>query len=122
MRIRVYSKGKFYLIECPHGTRVVRCAVDSLPDREVAHDLLLVTHGGEQIAIPTDPCELLPLLAESGRCGLSLIGEPVPDVSLAGAVCPKCNEDDASWLSVEDGSTVAHCDYCGCEFGLDNQL
>ena len=27
MRIRGHSKGKFYLIECPDGTMVVRCAV-----------------------------------------------------------------------------------------------
>ena len=33
MRIRVYSNGKFYLIECPAGTRVVRANL---------HDLLVV--------------------------------------------------------------------------------
>jgi Zn ribbon nucleic-acid-binding protein len=57
-----------------------------------------------------------------GHCDLSLVGEPVPDVNLAGVVCPNCNEDDVSWLSVEDDSNIAHCDYCGCDFGLDNQL
>ena len=121
MRIRVYSKGKFYLIECPDGTTVVRCAVHSVPARADSHDLLVVPFRGQAIAIPADPPELLPLLAESGRCGLSLVGEPVPNVNLAGAVCPNCNEDDVSWLSVEDDSKIAHCDYCGCDFGLDNQ-
>jgi hypothetical protein len=66
------------------------------------------------------PPEVLPLLAESGRCELSLVGEPITNVNLAGSVCPICNKDDVSWLSVEDGSNIAHCDYCGCEFGLDN--
>ena len=122
MRIRVYSKGKFYLIECPEGTRVVRCVVLSDPDSADSHDLLVVPFEGQEIAIPTDPPELLPLLAESGRCGLSLVGEPVPAVSLAGAVCPNCNEDDVSWLSVDDGSNTVHCDNCGCDFGLDSQL
>jgi hypothetical protein len=64
----------------------------------------------------------LPLLAESERFGISLVGEPMSDVDLAGAVCPNCNEDDVSWLSVEDDSRIALCDYCGCEFGLDNDL
>jgi hypothetical protein len=92
----------------------------AVPDRADSHDILVVPFRGQEIAIPTDPPELLPLLAESGRCGLSLVGEPVPDVNLAGVICPDCNEDDVSWLSVEDGSQIAHCDYCGSDFGLDN--
>jgi hypothetical protein len=36
MRIRVYSKGKFYLIECPEGARVVRCPTQSYPDSRSA--------------------------------------------------------------------------------------
>jgi hypothetical protein len=115
MRVRVYSQGKFYLIECPEGTRAVR-------DAAKLHDSLVVPFEGQEIAIPSDPPELLPLLAESGRCGLSLVGEPVPAVNLAGAVCPNCNEDDVSWLSVDDGSNTVHCDNCGCEFGLNSQL
>jgi hypothetical protein len=63
----------------------------------------------------------LPLLADAGRFGLSVAGEPVPDVSLAGAVCPNCNEEDVSWLSVEDGSNFARRDDCGCNFGLDDR-
>jgi hypothetical protein len=63
----------------------------------------------------------LPLLAESGQCGLSLVGEPTPNVNLAGVVCPNSNEDDVSWMSVEEGSQIAHCDYCGCEFGFDGR-
>ena len=29
MRIKHFSKGKFYLIECPQGTRVVRCSEET---------------------------------------------------------------------------------------------
>jgi Zn ribbon nucleic-acid-binding protein len=115
MQVRVYSAGKFYLIECPEGTRVVRHAGES----SEPNDLLVVPFEGQEIAIPGDPSELLPLLAESGRCGLSLVGEPLPAVNLAGAVCPSCREDDVSWLSVDDGSNCVHCDNCGCDFGLD---
>jgi hypothetical protein len=120
-RFRVHSKGKCYLIDCPHGSRVVPCLALSLPDRADAHDHLLVPVEGMEIAIPADPPELLPLLADAGRFGLTLVGEPVPDVSLAGTVCPNCNEDDVSWLSVDDGSNIAHCDNCGCDFGPDNR-
>jgi hypothetical protein len=112
MRVRVYSEGKFYLIKCPVGTRVVRHAAEP-------YDILMVPFEGQEIAILNDPPELLPLLAESGRCGLSLIGEPVPSVGLLGAVCPSCNEDDVNWLSVDDGSKTVHCDNCGCDFALD---
>ena len=65
MRIRHYSKGKFYLIECPDGTRVVRCAAQSAPDTADSHDLLVVPFRGQELTIPADPPELLPLLAES---------------------------------------------------------
>ena len=115
MRVRVYSNGRFYLIECPGGTRVVRHAAEP-------HDHLIVPFGGQELAIPSDPSELLPLLAESGRCGLSLVGEPVPAVNLAGAVCPDCNEDDVSWLSVDDGSNTVHCDNCGSDFRMGSEL
>ena len=76
---------------------------------------------GREIRIPADPAELLPLLAESGRCGLSLIGDLEPEMMLAGAACPNCGEDDVNWLSVEDGSETAHCDRCGSGFGLTDQ-
>lgn len=112
MRVRVYSNGRIYLIECPEGSRVVRHAAEP-------HDVLIVPFEGQELVIPSDPAELLPLLAESERYGLSLIGEPVPAVSLAGAVCPMCNEDDVSWLSVDDGSNTVHCDSCGSDFALD---
>ncbi len=72
--------------------------------------------------MPSDPSELLPLLAESGRFGLSLIGEPVPGADLVVAVCPNCNEDDMSWLSIDDGSSTVHCDKCGCDFAVHDQL
>jgi hypothetical protein len=119
MRVRTYSKGKFYLIECPDGTRVVQLAVQSNRNATECEDLLVVPFEGEEIAITSEPCELLPLLAEAGRCGLSLVGDPVPAVNLAGAVCPRCNEDDVSWLSVDDDGNIAHCDVCGCDFRLD---
>jgi hypothetical protein len=109
MTIRVYANGKFYLIECPDGSRVVRADL---------HDVLVFPFEGQPISIPSDPPELLPLLAESGRCGLSLVGEPVPDLSLAGVSCPNCQEDDVNWLSVADDSENAHCDNCGCDFDL----
>jgi hypothetical protein len=121
MRIRVHSKGKFYLIGCPDGTRVVR-DVEPVSGEADSYDRLIVPFEGRELAIPADPLELLPMLAESGRFGIWLVGEPVPDVNLAGFVCPTCNEDDVSWLSVEDGSNAVHCDKCGCEFGLGGQL
>ena len=121
MRIRVYSNGKFYLIECPEGSRVVRCPVQCIADFALAHDLLLVPFQGREIAIPSDPPELLPLLAESGRCGLSLVSKPVPDEHLACTVSPNCNENDVRWMSVEDGSRIARCVFRGFDFGLENQ-
>jgi hypothetical protein len=122
MRIRVYSKGKFFLIHCPDNSTVVRCLAPFVPDGADSYDLLLIPYRGREIAIPADPPELLPLLAESGRFGLSLVGEPLPDANLAGAVCPNCNENDVSWMSVDDGTNTVHCDQYGCEFGLDRQV
>jgi hypothetical protein len=116
MRIKHFSKGKFYLIECPPGSRVIRCSGHS-----DGHDVLVVPFEGREIRIPADPAELLPLLAESGRCGLSLVGDPEPEMMLAGAVCPNCGEDDVNWLSVEDDSATAHCDCCGTDFGLPDR-
>jgi hypothetical protein len=57
MRVRVYSAGKFYLIECSERTRVDRHAVGS----SEPNDLLVVQFEGQEIAIPNDPSELLPL-------------------------------------------------------------
>jgi hypothetical protein len=121
MRIRVNSKGKIYLIQCPAGTRVVRCGVQFVPASAEPHDFLVLPFRGQRISITADAPELLPLLAESERFGLSLVGEPMPDLNQAGAVCPNCNED-VSWLSVNDQSRTAHCDYCGCDFRLGDQL
>ena len=100
------------------GTRVVRCSEQPALVGSDGHDLLVVPFEGQEIRIPADPAELLPLLAESGRCGLSLIGGPEPGMMLAGAVCPNCSEDEVNWLSVEDNSETAHCDRCGSDFGL----
>jgi hypothetical protein len=122
MQIRLYSSGKFYLIQCPDGALVLRSTLPSVLGALGSHDVLVVPFKGEEIKIPSDLPELLPLLAESGRFGVSLFGEPVPDVNLAGAGCPNCNEDDVSWLSVDDGSKLAHCDYYGCDFGLGCEL
>jgi hypothetical protein len=121
MRIKHFSKGKFYLIECPPGTRVIRCWGRSDMVEPVGHDLLMVPFEGREVRIPANPPELLPLLAESGLYGLSLIGGPEPAMMLAGAACPNCGEDDVDWLSVEDGSETAHCDRCGGDFGLPDE-
>ena len=78
-------------------------------------------HVGSRRSVTSDnpnPSELLPLLAESGICGLSLISGPEPEARLAGAGCTTCGEDDVNWLSVEDGSDTAHCDRRGSDFGL----
>jgi hypothetical protein len=114
MRVRHHAHGKFYLIECPQGTRGVR-RCDGEP---AVHDLLVVPLNGAVIRIPADPPGLLPLLAESGNFGVSLAGEPVPDLWLAGAVCPGCGTDDLNWLQVRDGSETVHCDSCGADFAL----
>ena len=120
MRIRVHSKGKFYLIECPAGSRVVRCDAKSASSLAGDRDVLVVPFNCQEISIPSDAPELLPLLAESGRCGLSLIGEPVPDVELDGAKCPTCKDDDQNWPSLTETSRLAHCDRCGCDFYLNS--
>lgn len=118
MRIKHFSKGKFYLIACPRGTRAIRCWGQSALVDPGDHDLLMVPFEGREIRIPADPSELLPLLAEAGLCGLSLIGGPQPAMMLAGAACPECGENDVNWLSVEDGDEMAHCDRCGSAFRL----
>jgi hypothetical protein len=99
MRVRVYSKGKFDTIKCPEGTRIVRCAVESGSDIADAYHLFIAPFRDLELEIPSDPPELLPLLAESGRCGLSLFGKPVPDLNLARAVCPSCDERDGYQLT-----------------------
>jgi len=72
MRVKCHAQGKFYLIGCPEGTRLVR-GMDR-PDGEGAEpDHLIVPLNGKEIRIPADPPELLPLLAESGNFGVSLI-------------------------------------------------
>jgi hypothetical protein len=91
MRIRHYSKGKIYRIECPDGTRVVRCATPVF-DSADTHDHLVVPFRGQELTIPADPPELLPLLADAGQYGLSLVGEPLPTTDLVGAVCPNCKD------------------------------
>ncbi len=89
MRIKHYAQGKFYTIECPRGTEIVR--------RPGHGDHLLVSLNGKQVRILADPPELLPLLAESGNFGVTLVGEPEPDVALIGLACPACGQDDAEW-------------------------
>ena len=115
MRVRCHAQGKFYTIECPEGTRLVRARI--VPTASVAeHDHLIVPLNGKTIRIPADPPELLPLLAESGNFGVSLVGEPEPDVRLAGASCPGCGEVDVAWLQLGEGSGTVHCDRCGADF------
>jgi hypothetical protein len=99
MRIEHFSKSEFYLIHCPPCTRFLRYwEQHSLADSG-EHDALMVPFEGREISIPADPSELLPLLAEAGLCGLSLIGSPEPAMMLAGVACPNCGEDDVAWLS-----------------------
>jgi hypothetical protein len=45
MRVRRHAQGKFYTIECPEGTRIVRAA--GRPESgSVHHDHLIVPLGG----------------------------------------------------------------------------
>jgi ribosomal protein S27E len=112
MRIRCHAQGKFYKIQCPEGTRVVRRSED------IPHDVLLVPFNGRELRIPTDPPELLPMLAEAGNFGVVLIGEPEPEERLAGVVCPGCGQDDVAWLQLRDDSETVRCDGCGTDFRL----
>ena len=118
MRIRHFAQGKFYTIRCPQGTRVVRNSTFRASGKPDPCDGIVVPFGGREVPIPADPPELLPLLAESGRCGLALVGEPVPKEGLVGMSCPGCGEDDVNWLVVEDGSEIVRCDRCGTESDL----
>jgi Zn ribbon nucleic-acid-binding protein len=119
MRVKHHAQGKFYVIECPEGTRLVRRSEQPADGSEaVPCDHLVVPLNGKELRIPADPPELLPMLAESGNFGISLVGEPLPDVRLAGVVCPKCSEDDVNWLQVWEDSETVHCDRCGTEFAV----
>src|SRR4051794_26406496 len=103
MRVRHHAQGKFYTIECPEGTIVVRRPDLTADGEAVPHDHLVVPLDGKEVRIPADPPELLPLLAETGKFGVTLVGEPEPDVRLTGTSCPDCGETDVAWLQVEDG-------------------
>jgi hypothetical protein len=115
MRVKHHAQGKFYVIECPEGTRLVRRTSGG---EAVKCDQLIVPLNGKELRIPADPPELLPMLAESGNFGIKLVGEPVPDVNLAGVICPECGEDDVNWLQLRDDSETVHCDYCVTDFDL----
>ena len=110
MRLKCHAQGKFYTIQCPEGTEVVR--------RSGSDDYLIVPLNGKAIRIPADPPELLPLLAETGNFGVSLVGEPVPEMSLAGVSCPECGESDVAWLQLDHGTESVHCDRCGTDYEL----
>jgi hypothetical protein len=118
MLVRHHAQGKFYTIECPEGTRAVRRSGGG-PD---LIDHLLVPLDGEMVRMPADPPELLPMLAETGNFGVRLAGDPVPDVWLAGAVCPGCGTGDVAWLQAEYPSGAVHCDYCGADFALPAEV
>ncbi len=115
MRVKHHAQGKFYVIECPEGTRLVRRSEDT---HATPCDHLVVPLNGKEVRIPADPPELLPMLAETGNFGVTLVGESVPDVRLAGVVCPRCGEDDVNWLQVREGTETVHCDRCGTDIGL----
>src|SRR4051794_10535310 len=103
MLIKCHAQGKFYTIECPEGTRLVRGA--DRPNGDIpCHDHLVVPLNGKEVRIPADPPELLPLLAESGNFGVTLAGEPEPEVRLAGVACLGCGEVDVAWLQITDGT------------------
>jgi hypothetical protein len=116
MLVTHHAQGKFYLIACPEGSRIIRRSHRIAPGGGFLPDLFVVPFGEKEVSIPADPPALLPLLAEAGRCGLSLVGVPRPDASLEGAVCPWCGECDVNWLSVEGSGERIHCDSCGGEF------
>jgi hypothetical protein len=116
MLVKHHAQGKFYLIDCPEGSRIIRRSDRIAPGGGFLLDLIVVPFRGKDIPIPADPPALLPLLAEVGRCGLSLVGEPMPDFRLAGVACPECGEHDVNWLSVEDDPERIHCNSCGGNF------
>jgi ribosomal protein S27E len=118
MRVRHYAQGKFYTIQCPEGTRVVRRTDQTADGEEILHDLLVVPLKGREIRIPADPPELLPMLAETGNFGVTLVGEPEPEMRLDGVSCPGCGEADVAWLQLGDCSKAVHCDRCGADFAL----
>src|SRR4051794_33083409 len=103
-------------MECPGGSRVERSSDGAVPGGSSIADRLIVAWDGQEIPIPADPEELLPLLAEAGRCGLVLCGEPVPGPDLAGVSCPGCGERDVQWLAVVLDGRIVHCDACGFDF------
>jgi hypothetical protein len=117
MIVSHYARGKFYQMACPDGTRIVRGSEGTASlDNSPHFDLVVVPFGGHDIPIPVEIPELLPLLAEAGLCGLSLVGEPRPDANLEGAVCPRCGQIDVNWLTLEEDPEQIHCDYCGVDF------
>ena len=118
MRVKHYAQGKFYTIACPEGTRVVRHSDLPADGEAVSHDHLVIPLNGKQVRIPADPPELLPLLAETGNFGVSLVGKPEPDVRLTGVVCPECGETDVIWLQLGTDSEAVRCDRCGSDFAL----
>jgi ribosomal protein S27E len=118
MRVRHYAQGKFYTIQCPEGTRVIRRTGQTTDGEAMLHDILVVPLKGREIRIPADPPELLPLLAETGNFGVTLVGEPEPEMRLDGVSCPGCGEVDINWLQVQDDSETVHCDHCGSDFAI----
>jgi Zn ribbon nucleic-acid-binding protein len=122
MLVRHYSQGKWYRIVCPEGSRVERQSDQAGPGGGQPQDRLIVPWVGEEIVIPAEPAELLPLLAESGRCGLSLRGKPEAGADLAGATCPGCGEQDIDWLSIGESDEKVHCDRCGGDFRAPSGL
>ena len=118
MRVRHYAQGKFYTIQCPEGTRVLRNSAFRASGKPDPCDGIVVPYNGRKVPIPADPPELLPMLAETGNFEVTLDGEPEPEMRLDGVSCPGCGEDDVNWLVIEDGSEWVHCDRCRDEFVL----
>ena len=52
MRVKHYAQGKFYVIQCPEGTRVVHRSDLSADGEAVPHDHLVVPLNGTEVRIP----------------------------------------------------------------------
>lgn len=73
MVAKQYARGKFSRIAFPEGSRVVRRS------SRFIHDVVFVPYEGREVGIAAHPSELLPLLAQSGRCGLEADRDRIGD-------------------------------------------
>jgi hypothetical protein len=97
--------GELQEFTCPAGSQVVRRSDRFAPGGGFLPDRLVVPFGGTAVPIPAIPPGLLPLLTESGRYGLTLVGEPEPDERLTGSACTACGQDAVNWLVLDQPAT-----------------